>query len=70
MKDRIQVSKQDAKWYSLWRKRLDSNTPKEGDYNFVMFKAGGEVVYEPPTDGSNPSVFTNGEWVELETKNN
>lgn len=68
MSERIVTSKGDAKWYTAWKKRIDTGKPREGDYNFIIFGNKGEEVYQPPVDGSKPSVFTNGVWVELETK--
>jgi hypothetical protein len=64
--DKITTSTNDAKWHTAWKNRIKNNNPKEGDYNFILWKRGGEVVYQPPEDGSDPSVFLNGEWVKLE----
>jgi hypothetical protein len=65
MNEKITVSKGDAKWHTAWKKRIESNTPREGDYNFIIFKGKDGVVYEPPKDGSRPSIFQDGVWVEI-----
>lgn len=62
MNDKINVSKSNAKWHASWKKRIESNTPREGDYNFILFKGKDGIVYEPPFDGSDPAVFENGQW--------
>lgn len=62
MNDKIKVSKEDAAWYRKWEKRMASGNPKEGDYNFVVYRSGEENVYVPPTNGAEPSIFLNGAW--------
>jgi hypothetical protein len=63
--DKINTSTNEARWHTAWKNRIKNNKPNEGDYNFVLWKRGSEVVYQPPEDGSEPSVFVNGEWVRL-----
>lgn len=65
MTDKISTSTSEARWHTAWKNRIKNNKPKEGDYNFILWKRGGEVVYQPPEDGSEPSVFVSGEWVRL-----
>lgn len=60
--NRIQVSKGDARWFGAWKKRIESGKPREGDYNFVLFQGPDGVIYDPPADGSEPAVFSNGKW--------
>ena len=63
--DRIQTSTRNAKWHTLWKKRMTENKPCEGDYNFVVWKKGSEFIIEPWDKANPPSKFVNGEWVEL-----
>lgn len=65
MTDKISTSTNEARWHTAWKNRIKNNKPNEGDYNFILWRRGGEVVYQPPEDGSEPSVFVNGEWVRL-----
>ena len=65
MNEKINVNQTNAKWHTAWKKRIESGKPREGDYNFIMFKGKDGVIYEPPADGSEPAIFTNGEWQRL-----
>lgn len=65
MSKKVQVSKGDARWFGAWKKRIETNTPREGDYNFVLLEGPDGVIYEPPTDGSEPAVFLEGKWNKL-----
>jgi|AntAceMinimDraft_1070359.scaffolds.fasta_scaffold137345_2 hypothetical protein len=62
MDKKIKVSNGNARWIGAWRTRIEKNKPAEGDYNFILLKNKGDVVYEPPANGAKPSVFVNGEW--------
>lgn len=59
---KITLSKEDAKWYRAWKKRIDAGTPKEGDFNFAVFNVDGEKIYEPPAENADPAVYRDGEW--------
>lgn len=63
--DRLETNTRNAKWHTLWKKRMSSNTPREGDYNFVVWKNGKEVIVEPWDKAVPPSVYTNGQWIAL-----
>lgn len=65
MADRIKTNIQNAKWHTLWKKRMEQGKPKEGDYNFVIWENGDEIVVEPWDSDQPPSIFTKGEWVVL-----
>jgi hypothetical protein len=65
MNDKISTTPAQAKIHTAWKNRIKNNKPVEGDYNFVIWKKGGEVIYQPPADGAKPSVFMNGEWIAL-----
>lgn len=60
--DKIQTDTKNAKWYTLWKKRMTENKPREGDYNFVVWKNGGEIIVEPFDKSMPPSIFENGAW--------
>ena len=66
MSEKIQVSNANAKWFAAWKKRMESGTPREGDYNFVLFKGKDGIVYDPPANDEAPSIFLNGKWNVLE----
>ena len=66
MSEKIQVSNSNAKWFAAWKNRIDSGQPREGDYNFVLFKGKDGIIYEPPANGEIPSVFLDGKWNALE----
>ena len=63
--DKIKTDTKNAKWHTLWKKRMAENKPREGDYNFVVWKRGTEIIVEPWNKSAPPSIFTNGEWVAL-----
>ena len=63
--DKISTNTNNAKWHTLWKKRMEQGNPREGDYNFVVWKNGDEVVVEPWDRSNPPSIFTKGEWVIL-----
>ena len=63
--NKINTDIQNAKWHTLWKKRMASGKPRGGDYNFVVWKNSGELVVEPWDRSEPPSIFTNGEWVAL-----
>ena len=63
--DKIQTSVKNAKWHTLWKKRMANNKPREGDYNFVVWKKGSEIIVEPWDKAFPPSVYKNGQWIML-----
>lgn len=66
MEDKIETSPQNAKWYTLWKKRMENSKPREGDYNFVLWKNGAELIVEPFDNSLPPSIFKDGQWQSLE----
>jgi hypothetical protein len=46
-------------------KRMAENKPREGDYNFVVWKNGSEIIIEPWNKSIPPSVYTGGQWIVL-----
>jgi hypothetical protein len=63
--DKIQTDVRNSKWHTLWKKRMEGNKPREGDYNFVVWKKGSEFIIEPWDKSVPPSKFSNGQWIEL-----
>jgi hypothetical protein len=63
--NKINTDVQNAKWHTLWKKRMTENKPREGDYNFVIWQNSGETIVEPWDRSVPPSIYTNGEWVIL-----
>jgi hypothetical protein len=63
--DKIKTDVQNAKWHTLWQKRMAENKPREGDYNFVVWKNGSEIIIEPWNKSVPPSIYTKGQWVML-----
>lgn len=63
--DKIITDSNNAKWHTLWKKRMAEGKPREGDYNFTIWKNGGNIVVEPWNNDVPPAIFTNGEWVTL-----
>lgn len=63
--NKINTDVKNAKWHTLWKKRMDEGKPREGDYNFVVWKSGSEIIVEPWDKTFPPSIYTNGEWVQL-----
>lgn len=63
--DKIKTDIRNSKWHTLWKKRMAENKPREGDYNFVVWKKGSEFIIEPWNKALPPSKFANGEWVQL-----
>lgn len=66
MDEKIQVSNANAKWLTAWKKRIESEKPREGDYNFVIFRNKDGVIYQPPANGELPAIFLNGKWNAIE----
>jgi hypothetical protein len=44
---------------------MQENKPREGDYNFIIWKNGDEIIIDPWDQIFPPSIYTNGEWVVL-----
>lgn len=44
---------------------MDQGKPREGDYNFVVWKGPEGTIVEPWDKTVPPSVFKDGEWVIL-----
>jgi hypothetical protein len=65
MENKINTSKENAKWYTVWKKRMESGKPREGDYNFVLWKNGDEIIVEPFSQELPPSIFQDGKWISL-----
>jgi hypothetical protein len=65
MSDRIETDIRNAKWHTLWKKRMKQGRPREGDYNFIVWQSSGETIIEPWDRSVPPSVFTDGKWVVL-----
>lgn len=63
--DKISTNTNNAKWHTLWKKRMAENKPREGDYNFVVWKKGSEIIIEPWSKSEPPSIYQNGQWVAL-----
>jgi hypothetical protein len=63
--DKIKTDIQNAKWHTLWKKRMAENKPREGDYNFVVWKNGSDIVVEPWNKLIPPSIYTKGQWIVL-----
>jgi hypothetical protein len=63
--DKVKTNVQNAKWHTLWQKRMAKNKPREGDYNFVVWKNGSEIIVEPWDKSMPPSIYTKGLWVQL-----
>ena len=63
--NKIITNLQNAKWHTLWKNRMSSGKPIEGDYNFTIWRKGFEVVVEPWDENVPPSIFIKGEWVVL-----
>lgn len=63
--DKIKTNKNNAKWHTLWKKRMAENKPREGDYNFVVWKNGSEIIVEPWDKSVPPSIYTNKQWIQL-----
>ena len=63
--DKINTNINNAKWHTLWKKRMQDNKPREGDYNFIIWKSGDEVIIDPWDKIFPPSIYKNGEWVVL-----
>ena len=63
--NKINTDINNAKWHTLWKKRMAENKPREGDYNFTIWRKGSEIIVEPWDRSNPPSIFTNGEWVKL-----
>jgi len=60
--DKIKTDVKNAKWHTLWKKRMESGKPREGDYNFIVWREKGNIVVEPFDRSMPPSVFENGQW--------
>ncbi len=65
MENKITTSDKNARWYTAWKKRMETGKPREGDYNFVLWKNGSETIVEPFAKQLDPAVYQNGEWVSL-----
>ena len=65
MTNKINTNINNAKWHTLWKKRMQENKPREGDYNFIIWKNGDEIIIDPWDQIFPPSIYTNGEWVVL-----
>ena len=63
--NKINTDVKNAKWHTLWKKRMTDGKPREGDYNFVLWKNGDGIIVEPWDRTQPPSIFQNGEWVKL-----
>jgi hypothetical protein len=63
--DKIKTNVRDAKWHTLWKKRMAENKPREGDYNFTVWKNKDEIIVEPWDRSMPPSVFKDGQWIQL-----
>lgn len=63
--DKIETSAANAKWHTLWKKRMLEDKPREGDYNFVVWKGPEGTIVEPWDKAVPPSVFQDGKWVVL-----
>lgn len=65
MSDKIKTDVSNAKWHTLWKKRMQENKPREGDYNFVIWKNGTQTIVDPWDTSVPPSIYTNGKWTVL-----
>jgi hypothetical protein len=65
MVNKIKTDVNNAKWHTLWKKRMVENTPREGDYNFIIWKKEAEIIIDPFDMASPPSIFKDGVWVSL-----
>jgi hypothetical protein len=63
--NKINTDIKNAKWHTLWKKRMSSGKPREGDYNFVVWQNSGETVVEPWDRSVPPSIFLDGNWIVL-----
>ena len=63
--NKINTDVQNAKWHTLWKKRMADGKPREGDYNFVVWKNGNDIIVEPWDRSQPPSIFTKSEWIKL-----
>ena len=63
--DKINTNINNAKWYTLWKKRMQGNKPREGDYNFIIWQNGNETIIDPWDKSVPPSIYTKGEWIIL-----
>jgi hypothetical protein len=63
--NKISTDINNAKWHTLWKKRMEHGKPREGDYNFIIWQNGSETIIEPWDKSVPPSIFTDGEWVML-----
>lgn len=66
MANSIKTSIQNSKWRTLWKNRMENNKPLDGDYNFILWKKGGEVLIEMFNESDKPAVFINGQWNDIE----
>lgn len=62
---KVKTNARNAKWHTLWKKRMAEGKPREGDYNFVVWKNSSEIIVEPWDKAFPPSIYTKGEWVQL-----
>lgn len=44
---------------------METGKPREGDYNFVLWKKGSETIVEPFDQSFEPAIFQDGKWVSL-----
>lgn len=65
MENKITTSEKNARWYTTWKKRMENGKPREGDYNFVLWKNGSETIVEPFDNRFEPAVYQNGKWISL-----
>jgi hypothetical protein len=65
MVNKIKTDVSNAKWHTLWKKRMTENKPREGDYNFIIWKREAEIIVDPFDMTAPPSIFKDGAWVSL-----
>jgi hypothetical protein len=63
--DKINTNINNAKWHTLWKKRMQGNKPREGDYNFIIWQNGNETIIDPWDKSVPPSIYTKGKWIIL-----
>lgn len=63
--NKINTNVGNAKFHTLWKKRMEQGKPKEGDYNFIVWQNKSETVVEPWDTSVPPSIFKDGKWIVL-----